>query len=183
VSDETVSEARAINRTRSGRFAEGASGNPPTKFEPGRSGNPAGRPPSLAATVRSQVGGDGEALIAELLKIARRRGGGAWGKVQAIRELLDRGWGRAPALIAHVDITSPAASPLWDTSRLSEAELELLTGLVAKLEGVDPSHDAPRVTFEGLETVGASGRRRRVLLEWPPQTLALSAGPAVTDRR
>jgi hypothetical protein len=128
VSEElvTVSEELVINRTRSGRFAKGSSGNPRTKFEPGRSGNPAGRPRSLAATVRDQVGDDGEMLIAELLKIARRRGGGAWGKVQAIRELLDRGWGKAPALVAHMDVPSPSSDPY---AHLTDAEKDAMLAI------------------------------------------------------
>jgi hypothetical protein len=106
-------------------------------------------------------------LIAELLKIARRRGGGAWGKVQAIRELLDRGWGKAPALVAHVDVTSADATPDWDTSRLTEDEFDILMALTAKLEGRAPDGTIPNITVEPGATLGGPGRRRRLLLEWP----------------
>ena len=87
------------NRTKTGRFAKGASGNPATRFQPGQSGNPEGRPKSLAANIRAKVGDDGEALVQQLLAIARRRGS-AWGRVQAIKELLDRGWGKSPQAIS-----------------------------------------------------------------------------------
>ena len=76
---------------------KGQSGNPGRRFgQP--DGNPVdrgGRPKSLARRVRDEVGEDGEKLIELLMAIARRRGS-AWGRVQAIKELLDRGWGKAP---------------------------------------------------------------------------------------
>jgi hypothetical protein len=83
------------------RFEKGTSGNPARRFgQP--DGNPTdrgGRPQSLAVNIRAKVGDDGDALVCELLVIAKDRRRSAWGRVQAIRELLDRGFGTSPQIV------------------------------------------------------------------------------------
>jgi hypothetical protein len=77
-------------------------------FQPGQSGNPAGRPkgPGLAGTVRRIVGEDGQALIEALWLLANGTNEeieARYGAKPSIRErqnamseLMNRGWGRAP---------------------------------------------------------------------------------------
>ena len=66
-------------------------------FKPGQSGNPGGRPKGLAKTVRDACGGSPLRLAQVLLEIAEDPKANNRDRVAACRELLDRGWGKAPA--------------------------------------------------------------------------------------
>ena len=66
-------------------------------FKPGQSGNPGGRPKGLAKTVRDVCGGSPLRLAQGLLEIAEDPKAHNRDRVAAYRELLDRGWGKAPA--------------------------------------------------------------------------------------
>jgi len=67
-------------------------------FQAGKSGNPGGRPKGLGAALRQRYGEDGGKLIARLEEFAFGRVKRCSHKVQvqALKELLERGWGKAP---------------------------------------------------------------------------------------
>jgi hypothetical protein len=64
-------------------------------FRPGRSGNPGGRPQSLAKATRALVGEDGMALAQLWWDIARDETRRDRDRLEASRLLADRGWGKA----------------------------------------------------------------------------------------
>lgn len=74
-------------------------GTPPegVRFEPGKSGNPGGRPKGLAKRVREEVGDEGE-LVKLMLCIAYDlKNESTRDRMDAVKWLSDRGWGKAPA--------------------------------------------------------------------------------------
>lgn len=66
-----------------------------TRFKPGQSGNPGGRPKGLMEHVRRQTK-DGHEIIAILQEILRNKKNAPEHRIQAARELLNRGFGRVP---------------------------------------------------------------------------------------
>ena len=67
-------------------------------WKPGQSGNPAGRPRGIASAVKERV--NPEELVEILLGVARDERSKAPERIAAVRELADRGWGKAPAFAA-----------------------------------------------------------------------------------
>lgn len=90
-------------------------------FKPGKSGNPAGRPKGIARTFREAV--DPAHAAAEILRIAEDERLKPDVRLRAWAELLDRGYGKAPAFAA-----IEGADPLEH-----DAVSEAITGLVEQL--------------------------------------------------
>ena len=77
--------------------SEGTLGNL-KPWRKGQSGNPAGRPRGIASTVRAAT--DPESLVGVLLDVAQDARAKPSERIAAVRELLDRGYGKAPAFAA-----------------------------------------------------------------------------------
>jgi len=109
-------------------------------FEPGRSGNPGGRPKGIARTVREQAGGNPEMLVALLLEIAQDPRAVVRDRLAAVKELLDRGWGKAPAF-------SPieGRDPL-EEDEISSAIREIADELAARRNGKGTAETVPDPT-------------------------------------
>jgi hypothetical protein len=69
-------------------------------FRPGRSGNPGGRPQSLAKATRALVDEDGMKLAEFWLSIMQDETRRDSDRLEASRLLADRGWGKAPTYAA-----------------------------------------------------------------------------------
>ena len=64
-------------------------------FEPGRSGNPGGRPKGLTRRVRELVGDDGTAIAEFMYSVMADEGARTADRLEAARWLADRGFGKA----------------------------------------------------------------------------------------
>jgi Family of unknown function (DUF5681) len=105
------------------------------RFKKGQSGNPGGRPkmpPDMKAAIQEKT----PELLKSLFALARQK---ADPRVQAvaIKELLDRGWGRAAQTV----------NAKIETVDVSLAHLDALKGLVSeRANGIADEDDPPEVT-------------------------------------
>jgi hypothetical protein len=139
----TMGKSQNRPKTRRGLRSDGKP--PRSAFTKGKSGNPGGRPKGIAARVKELVGNDGEKALKVLWDIATGKltitqhavmtgapyqaTPGFRDRREAIKELLDRGFGkpREP-----VDLTTRDGEPRsLDLSKLTDAELDQFTALLA----------------------------------------------------
>lgn len=112
-------------------------------WKPGQSGNPSGRPKGIAAVVKDRVAP--EDLVDILVSVANDPRAKASERIAAVRELADRGWGKAPAFAA-----IEGADPLE------------LGAIAQEIQGIADELAARRRTAEGpvgpsQESAAASG--------------------------
>jgi hypothetical protein len=69
----------------------------PHRFKKGQSGNPNGRRPGVATAARAIVGNDPKQLVRILFDVAQNENAKDVDRLAAVREILDRGWGKAPS--------------------------------------------------------------------------------------
>jgi hypothetical protein len=100
--------------------------NRPTLWGPGKSGNPGGRPKALT-TVRDMARADTPALMKELLRLALYAESENV-RLNAIREALDRGWGKAITPIQVSPGTPGTAIVAAVVGELPEIEGDLVVG-------------------------------------------------------
>ena len=94
-------------------------------WKPGQSGNPGGRPKGVARTFREVCGGSPLPLAQILFEIANDPTARNADRIAATRELLDRGWGKAPVFAAiegadpleHDEVTEAIASLVDELSQ------------------------------------------------------------------
>lgn len=105
-------------------------------FKPGQSGNPNGRPKKIARRVQELVGNDPERLINVLLSIAEDSDAKPADRISATRDLLDRGYGKAPS---HAPLEGQDPLELDDIERTIERVVdELAQRREAKATGSAP---------------------------------------------
>jgi hypothetical protein len=116
----------------------------PSRWKPGQSGNPnkvyARKVPGIARKIRECLNDDPTPLIYGLIDIACNEKEKTSDRIAAYRELLDRGYGKAPAF---APIESKDDDPL-ERSDLDKAILEIVDELAARrIEGATVVRPAP----------------------------------------
>ncbi len=69
---------------------------PGRPFQPGQSGNPGGRPKGIARQLRDAIDDDPSGLAQVLLNVAYNSKARDGDRIAAVREYLDRSYGKAP---------------------------------------------------------------------------------------
>jgi len=121
---------RAAAENSRGTAANPIPGNRP--WRKGQSGNPGGRPKGIASAVKERV--KPEDLVDILVDVARDPRAKPAERIAAVRELADRGWGKAPAFAA-----IEGSDPL-ELSAIAQEIQGIADELAARREGpVGPS--------------------------------------------
>lgn len=123
----------AENSQGSGPLGERSRGRP---FEPGRSGNPGGRPKGIDR-VRELCRGKTELAVLTLASIMVNKRVNAGARVRAAQEILDRGWGKP-----NQPISGPDDGPIKFQDERAAINRQLETMLQAALKKPD-SGDKP----------------------------------------
>jgi hypothetical protein len=97
-------------------------------FRPGRSGNPGGRPKSLAKATRALVGEDGMKLVELWWSIASDPMRRDADRLEASRLLADRGWGKAA-------VFAPQEGDPFDLSDAEQAAEEFTAAILRLADG------------------------------------------------
>lgn len=97
-------------------------------FAPGVSGNPGGRPRGFASYIREQTG-EGRELVDFALGVLRDDTAPGRSRLDALRWLADRGFGRVPELGAVAD-----SGAEYDTFTVTDADLARFDELEAELK-------------------------------------------------
>lgn len=71
------------------------------KFQPGHSGNPGGRRPSLTKTIQRKCGRDGQKLIGRLWALALDPKVATRDQISAMKILAEHGWSKPPQALEH----------------------------------------------------------------------------------
>jgi hypothetical protein len=96
-------------------------------FQPGKSGNPGGRPKGLRRRVHELVGVDGDAIVEYMVSIMHNPAEKTRDRMGAARWLADRGFGKS---VPEVELP---LIPAWiDLSKLSDEDLDALVELLEK---------------------------------------------------
>ena len=120
-----------------------------TSWKIGQSGNPGGRPKGFAG-MKDLARQKTEKAIETLEIIMNGKNTPPNARIAAIKELLDRAWGRAPQAMELSASEKENESTTWDLSKLTNAELDLLRRLGEKVtmngsESPNPtSHGQPK---------------------------------------
>jgi hypothetical protein len=130
-------------------------------FQPGVSGNPGGRPKSLG-TLRALASSHAAEAIAELARLAMHARSET-ARIAAIRELLDRAYGKPAQFLATGDDVIP--------EDLSADEIR--AEIIARFQEALPDYRILKV----VPSPGESRPRRRQTLTNDPRPAALEAPP------
>lgn len=98
------------------------------RFEAGKSGNPRGRPPSLARLVKEQIGDDGREAVEFMLEVMRDERRAVRDRMAAADWLVVRGFGKAPDHV-YVEPAGTGGFPSINLDRLSLDQLRQLRDL------------------------------------------------------
>lgn len=108
-------------------------------FQPGKSGNPMGRPAGfkgLARKIRAATD-DGDVLVAFALTVFdgthKALGHNIAARMEAFKWLSDRGWGKAPQLVEVHNASDTALAPP-DLSQCTDEELEVMSRAAALVD-------------------------------------------------
>jgi hypothetical protein len=143
-------------------------------FKPGQSGNPGGRPKGIAKTVRETCGGSPERLAQVLLEIAENPKGRDRDRIAACSELLDRGWGKAPAFAAmEADDPLELGEIAREVQGIADELARRRAGRETLPNGVRPSVKAPAIQ------TGAT-RRLQARIRWNEARQALPGSETMT---